>query len=237
MALPWLLRTDGRSHNFKDRTGEKYGRLTVLYEDTSPNRKEKQIYWVCQCDCGKLSSITSGRLATGNTQSCGCLAQEKRTLHGMWKSKMYRIWQGLIQRCHNAKSPHYESYGGRGIFVCEEWRQSFTSFKEWNYSKFPEIDDLLLNDYQLERINNDGPYAPWNCRWATRKEQGRNTRKTKWIVVNGERISAAEAIERYSVVKPTTFWSRIRLGWDAEKALFTPANRNTASDKYTNPHP
>lgn len=219
-----VLNKDGRSHNFKDRTGLRYGRLVVLGEDKSDDKIEKGvIYWICRCDCNNTLSVTSKRLATGNTKSCGCLALESRTKHGMWKSKLYRIWQGLEQRCHNKNDNHYKDYGARGIYVCEEWRHQFETFRSWNYREFPNIDKLLTEGYQLERIDNSGPYAPWNCKWATRKEQARNTRKTIWVNINNERISLPEAIERYAKVSKSTVYNRIlQLKWNPVDALITP---------------
>lgn len=216
---------------FIDRTGHVYGRLTVIKESCIRS-KQGRVCWDCLCECGNSCTVEGDKLQSGNTKSCGCLALETRTIHGMWKTKLYQIWQGLEQRCHNENDNHYHSYGARGIYVCEEWRHQFETFRDWNYANFPNIDNLLASGYQLERIDNDGPYAPWNCRWATRKEQGRNTRKTRWVEVYGEKMSMAEAIERFAKVPSPTVWSRVdKFGWDIEKALTTPPKQRSRHSK------
>lgn len=158
-----------------DLTGRKIGRLTVLYRlPYDPSRRA--VDWVCKCECGRRVVLSGGGLHR-NTQSCGCLQQELRKAgrptHGMRRSPIYAVWNGMINRCHNPNQPHYERYGGRGIYVCDEWRGSFAAF-------YRDMGDRPTGPtgkpYTIERVDNDGPYCKENCKWIPHTLQTRNKR-------------------------------------------------------------
>lgn len=156
----------------KNIQGQRFGRLIIL--KNSGKRCGGHVIWLCRCDCGNFTEVRSISLRNGRTKSCGCLQKEKAILankkHGeaTKRTRLYVIWQGIKWRCYNSKNKAFEHYGGRGIKVCDEWKNNYSTFKLW----------ALLSGYQnnltIDRIDNDSDYCPENCQWITRSE---NTKK------------------------------------------------------------
>ena len=201
-----------------DMTGKRVGRLTVL-ELGEKKGKYTGAFWKCKCDCGRTVTVPGRSLRNGETRSCGCLhsdmlkkaPQEKHT-----GTRLYAIWQGMKQRTMQKNNPRYADYGGRGITVCPEWRDSYENFRDW----------ALANGYSdelsIDRKDVNGNYEPSNCRWATDLEQGNNTRRNRILEYNGETHTLTEWAQ-IKGMKLSTLSARINsYGWTIEKALSEP---------------
>lgn len=197
--------------------GERYGRLTTVSVDPATMAAGRR-QWICRCDCGQTASVLPHALVSGNTSSCGCLRIERLraavVTHGLsHKIPEYGQWRRMIQRCTDPNVPEYARYGGRGITVCTEWL---------DFGQF--LSDMGRRPDQkatLERLDNDRGYEPGNVRWATRKEQARNTATNHRLTFNDETLSMAEWSERTGVPY-YRLRSRLRYGWTVERALTEP---------------
>jgi len=195
--------------------GTKFDRLTVV---SAPVRTKNRVFYQCLCICGTEKPINGVELR-GGQRSCGCLRDDigNHRTHGYAKTPIYICWCNMIARCENKNSTQYVRYGARGIKVCDRWRQSFEAFLE--DMGFPP------DGYEIDRIDNDLGYEPKNCRWATKSQQARNTSMTTKITFRGETRPLSDWCETFGL-KTNTFRSRLRYGWDLERAFLTPLHRN-----------
>lgn len=207
-----------RSNAFVDRTGHRYGRLTVI--SRAPKGSHAGAAWHTVCDCGGKKVVSATHLVSGHTTSCGCFHKERtsevRTTHGLRKTRAYKVWANMLDRCRRPSRHDWHNYGGRGISVCARWDTDFQNF--WN-----DIGHLLEIDKKLtiERIDNNGDYCPENCRCATLKEQGRNKRNNRTIDTPLGQMLVCEAAETFGL-KSRLIRVRLSRGWPTSRLLEGP---------------
>mgnify|MGYP001582145333 CR=1 FL=1 len=193
---------------------QRFGRLTVL--ELASTKKRRVFQWICRCDCGEHVIASSSRLKRSKIPSCGCYTIERTSelhrIHGYTHHPTYQRWKSMMCRCYQVNNPNYPRYGARGIIVCERWH---------NPQYFIEDMGIPPQGHTLERKDNNGPYSPDNCIWATRLQQGRNTRKCHFITFQ-EHTWPISVWAEYLGMKVDTLKSRFVRGWSVEKALTTP---------------
>ena len=154
-------------------TNKKFTRLLVIKRIFPKKLSSKPTYWECLCDCGVVTKATSRSLTTGHTKSCGCYMAEMASQRQKAKSRHrdekpeYHIWCDIKYRCYNSKTERYKNYGGRGIKMCDEWKESFETF-------FEDMGPRPSSKYCIERVDNNGNYEPSNCMWELKYKQNRN---------------------------------------------------------------
>lgn len=206
-----------------DMIGNKYGRLLVLLEESGQAGEKKK--YVCECECGNKVMVFKENLLSGHTRSCGCLKEEiikagAHTIHGLSRTRLYRIWKDMRRRCNNPSRINYHRYGGRGIKVCDDWNKDFICFYRW------AIDNGYDDTLSIDRIDNDSGYFPENCRWVSNTQQANNRRSNRLLECNGEIHTISEwALE--TGLKQSVIESRLNLGWDVKRILNTPVREKS----------
>lgn len=196
--------------------GRKFGMLTVIgrgEEHYFPNGRHRD-RWICKCECGNVKSILGPDLRNNSVKSCGCLLKKgTHTTHGYSSTRLYKEWSDMKSRCYSEKNKRYKRYGGRGIKVCDKWKNSFNAFKDWALSH--GYNDNLT----IDRINTNGDYTPENCRYISVKSQMNNMSRNRKIEFNGE-VHTVSEWEDITGIKSGTIRARLdRFGWNVEKAL------------------
>lgn len=198
--------------------GQRFGRLVVLANlgIKTCNNGERSTVYKCQCDCGNFVEVKHKMLNGGHVKSCGCLKHEYQRI----KSPFYKIkhrallfvWKTMKQRCLTPTNKDYYLYGGRGITVCNEWKNDFFAFNSWAES------NGYAKGLMLDRIDNNGNYCPENCRWATPIEQANNKRTNKWITLDNQTKTLKTWCNELNLPYSRTD-SRLQKGWSVEEAF------------------
>lgn len=182
---------------FKDLTAMKFGRYTVIERSENAYGKngKPRSRWLCKCDCGNEQIVFGENLTRGNSKSCGCLQKEiasnVNSKHSDTDSRLYGVWCAMKNRCLNPNNKNYRLYGGRGIQVCEEWKNDYSIFRSWAFEN--GYDDTLPRGYcTIDRKDNNGSYCPENCHWITQQEQMNNVGYNKILTYKGESHTMAE---------------------------------------------
>jgi len=198
-----------RQHNLM---GKKFGSLTVIENITKERSR-----WLCRCDCGNTHEAYAFQLLNGKSDNCGCLTGAKSSvshaIHGMSGSPLHRTWSGMRQRCLNPNNDRWDSYGGRGIKICDRWL-SFENF-------YADMGDRPA-DTSLDRIDNDKGYFPANCKWSSRQQQQNNMRSNVIISYNGEARTLANWASHLNLDEGMLRARYVR-GWGVDR-LFTPSD-------------
>lgn len=205
--------------SFKDLTGKQFGEWTVL--ELCGKNKYMERLWKCKCSCGAIAEVTSRSLIGGYSKSCRNCAYKKngenQKKHGMSRSRVYKIYNGMLNRCYNKNNYTFEHYGGRGITVCDEWmgEYGFKNFYEWS----------LENGYEptltIDRIDVNGNYEPNNCRWADAKTQANNKRNNINITYNGKSQTLAQWSKELEINFYTLYARIEKRNWNIERAFTT----------------
>lgn len=202
--------------------GKKFGRLEVISR-VGYNYELHTTIWECKCTCGNIKNVSTTSLKSGRSLSCGCLrsevSSERSKIHGDSNSRLYSIWNGMKNRCYDKNIPIYKNYGGRGITVCDDWKNSYATFKEWS------IINGYADDLSIDRIDNNGNYEPSNCRWATFSQQCNNRRSNVLITYNGETRTATEW-SKIIGIKSSIIARRKKRGWTDKECIETPVLHN-----------
>jgi hypothetical protein len=204
-----------------DLTGQKFHMWTVI--ELIEEQHNGHRYWKCKCDCGTIKNVQVSQLTTGRSKCCKKHGKGMKPRHGRCKTKVYRSWTHMRNRCNNTKNERYESYGGRGIKVCERW-DIFENF-------LADMGEPPGKNYSIERTDNNGDYTPENCQWASAKEQANNRSNRRTFEYKGEHKTLNELAE-INGLAPSTVESRIsQRGWSIDKAVETPARKLTKKTK------
>lgn len=222
------------NYNFIDLTGRTFDRLHVI-KRYSENTKYGQARWVCECKCGNIVIVTGKQLRKGVTRSCGCRQRDsvrKRNFkHGdAYRGHIHRLYgilYDMIRRCYDPRRKSYKDYGERGIYVCDEWHtenfvDGYLAFKKWAYANgyYDQPEDTPKNKLlTIDRIDNDGPYAPWNCRWTDMYEQSNNRGKfNQFLKIDGKLYTFGEAERIFGMNKGMVITS-YKNGWTTSQII------------------
>jgi len=207
-----------------DLTTRVFGRLTPV-ERVGSTGNNGGALWRCRCDCGKEVTLPASHLtrSTKPSRSCGCLQRERvgnaQRTHGRTKTPEYGVWRQMVARCTKPGHANYRRYGARGVTVCDRWRADFAAF-------LADMGGRPSPLHTLERKDNDGPYSPENCVWATSAVQMRNTRQNHRLTLRGVTLTVTDWVTKTGIPR-STIYARIRYGWSTERTLTEPVQSRT----------
>jgi hypothetical protein len=201
----------------KTHIGETYGDWTVVAEALPQQFKSgKKPTVICACKCGESRRVQVNNLLSGGSTGCGCSAREAQTIHGGYKSYLYRIWIDIKSRCLNPRNKFYHRYGARGIQIQESWAYNFGAFEGYVH----EVLGVRPEGTSIDRRDNNEGYCEGNLRWATPKEQNNNLERNRHVTHRGETLTVSQWSRKTGIHKATLQY-RLNRGWAGDK-LFSP---------------
>ena len=191
--------------NKKDLLNQKFGLLTVVAPAESVGGCAM---WACRCDCGNEIVCRAHNLLSGNTKSCGCTRSKRpcskySTQNGLSRSRQYIIWSNMKRRCYCETDKYYEVYGGKGITICDEWKDNFLSFYEWS------LKTGFADGLTIDRIDNSKGYSPDNCRWVSIETQANNRTNNHIVSYHGQSDTLVNMCRELNV-NPKTIYGRMK---------------------------
>lgn len=201
--------------NFVDLTGQKFGKLKVIRR--VENNKQGNAQFLCKCDCGKEIIVRSSNLIQKHTVSCGCLRAITKTKHNSYKTRLYKVYRGMISRCLEKTNKEYSNYGARGITVCNEWKNNFLAFRDWALNNGYD-ENAKYGECTIDRIDVNGNYEPSNCRWINLKLQAKNTTRTIKITYKGKTQCLKDWAEELKI-DYQTLRKKLKKGYSFEKSI------------------
>lgn len=209
-------------------TGKVSGFLTVIRRAGSRSRANGKPYatWLCRCTCGKEVEVIGQHLRTGRRKACAqghfWASTTRKALAGKYRPE-YRSWRSMRKRCSEKDRHNYKHYGGRGITICDRWKDSFENF-------LADLGPKPTPEHTLERNDVNGNYEPANCRWATRIEQYRNMQRSVYVEYEGKRMLMFELVASLGLSRAAVY-GRLKNGWSLEQALAIPIRTKKKNHK------
>lgn len=215
------------ANQLQDLVGRRFGRLTVI--ESIELVYKRGMKWRCACDCGQITAVITNSLNSGHTKSCGCLHREKSSEVGRQinlshgdarqgrQEPEYTVWSRMKRRCYNKRDDAYRYYGGKGVVVCDEWKNSYTAFLR-------DMGRRPTPHHQIDRIDSNGDYEPDNCRWVTRLQQAGNKTNNRYLSACGQTLTVTEWSHKTGLPMKLIH-NRITRGWSDEAAVTTPKRR------------
>lgn len=206
---------------YQDLTGKTFGELTVIQKHGKDIKGN--VLWICECSCKRRIIVRSRDLNSQNTKSCGCL---KGINHGLSRTRIYKIYNGMKCRCYKCYSTEFNNYHSKGIKVCDEWlgKNGFINFYNW------AITNGYNDNLTIDRIDNNGNYEPTNCRWITIQEQQNNKSTNRLITYNQETHNISQWVNITGIPRATIV-KRLNNGWKPELALTKEVNKKFRNKK------
>lgn len=213
---------NNKGSRFQDLSGKKFGRLEVIRFIPINERESRRKSWLCKCDCGNFTQVDPVKLNTGHTSSCGCLKQEYKDIiknlnrkYNCTNKRLQSVYFAMLDRCYNKNNRSYHNYGGRGIFVCDEWKSDFDAFAKWAFSHGYKA-HAKRGECTLDRKNVNEAYCPDNCCWISNKQQQNNKRVCQKIEYKGETHTIAEWADIFNIPYSTLYNGIKRYGKSIE---------------------